>query len=239
MTLLLQVLDELDGAALAVFLGLEGRVGAGVLQHGQVVQRDVRTAPGIGRGREVVGIGLARHLEDRDGDLLGHFGTAGEPFGIRPALHHLLGLGIARLGLGGHVVEEVEHQQRLLQGVGGHPAHFGIVQQLDQRVDVVAPEHRAQQLGGLGSGDQPDLDVAMSDGGQEAGLDLGGIVHPRRHPVGEQIHQEFFFAGRRILDQLDQLGGLFGIQCQGRNAQRRALGNMLAILIQHGLLLRP
>ena len=237
--LLLQVLDELDGAALAVFLGLEGRVGAGVLQHGQVVQRDVRTAPGIGRGREVVGVGLAGHLEDRDGDLLGHLGTAGEPFGVCPALHHFLGLGIACLGLGGHVVEEVEHQQRLLQGVGGHTGHLGIVQQLDQRVDVVAPDHRAQQLGGLGSGDQPDLDVTMGDGSQEAGLDLGGIVHPRRHPVGEQIHQEFFFAGRRILDQLDQLGGLFGIQCQGRNAQRRALGNMLAILIQHGLLLRP
>jgi hypothetical protein len=47
-------------------------------------------------------------------------------------LHHFLGLGIAGLGLGGHVVEEVEHQQRLLQRVGGHASHFGVVQQLDQ-----------------------------------------------------------------------------------------------------------
>src|SRR5256885_4086775 len=50
--LLLEVVDELQRAALAVFLGLEGRVGTGVLEHGQVVQRDVRTAPGIGRSEE-------------------------------------------------------------------------------------------------------------------------------------------------------------------------------------------
>jgi hypothetical protein len=58
--------------------------------------------------------------------------AAGEPLGIGPALHHFLGLGIAGLGLGGHVVEEVEHQQRLLQRLGGHAGHFGVVQQLDQ-----------------------------------------------------------------------------------------------------------
>jgi hypothetical protein len=45
--------------------------------------------------------------------------AAGEPLGVGPALHHLVGLGVAGLGLGGHVVEEVEHQQGLLQALGG------------------------------------------------------------------------------------------------------------------------
>jgi hypothetical protein len=43
----------------------------------------------------------------------------------------------------------------------------GVVQQLDQRLDVVAADHGAEQLGGLGLGDQADLDVAMRHGGQE------------------------------------------------------------------------
>ena len=51
---------KLDRAALAVFLGLECGAGARVLQHRQVVQRDVGPAPRIGRRRQVVGVGLAR-----------------------------------------------------------------------------------------------------------------------------------------------------------------------------------
>ena len=54
MAFFLQVFNELDGAALAVFFGLEGGVGAGVFQHRQIVQRNVRAAPGVGSGREVV-----------------------------------------------------------------------------------------------------------------------------------------------------------------------------------------
>jgi heme exporter protein D len=43
-----------------------------------------------------------------------------------------LALALPALALVGHVVEEVEHQQRLLQRVGSHASHFGVVQQLDQ-----------------------------------------------------------------------------------------------------------
>jgi hypothetical protein len=50
----------------------------------------------------------------------------------------------------------------------------------------------------------------MRHGGQEAGLDLGGIVHARGHAVGQQVHQEGLFASRRGLDQFDQFGGLLG-----------------------------
>jgi hypothetical protein len=231
--LLLQVFDELHRAALAVFLGLEGRVRTRVLQHGQVVQRNVGAAPGVGRGRQVVGVGLAGHLEHGDGDLLLDFGAAGEPLGVGPALHHFLGLGVAGLGLGGHVVEEVEHQQRLLQGFCGHASDFGVVQQFDQRVHVVAAHHGAQQLGGLGLGDQAHLDVAMRHSGQEAGFDLGGIVHAWRHAVRQQVQQKGFFACGRVLDQLDQLGHLLGVEGQRRDAQGGALGDVVTVGFQH------
>jgi hypothetical protein len=50
----------------------------------------------------------------------------------------------------GDVVEEVEHQQRLLQAVAATWRDFDVVQQVDQRLDVVAADHGAEQLGGLG-----------------------------------------------------------------------------------------
>jgi hypothetical protein len=40
-----------------------------------------------------------RHLEDGDGDLLLDLGTAGEPLGIGPALHHFLALALPALAL--------------------------------------------------------------------------------------------------------------------------------------------
>ena len=169
MAFFLQVFNELDGAALAIFFGLEGGVGAGVFQHRQVVQRNVRAAPGVGGGGEVVGVGFAGHLEDGDGDFFGHFGAAGEPLGVGPALDDGLGARVARLGLGGHVVEEVEHQQRFLERAGGGVGDgvVLVVQQFDERVHVVAADHGAQQLGGLGAADEGDLDVAMRHGGQK------------------------------------------------------------------------
>ena len=186
-----------------------------------------------GGRRQVVGVGLARHLEHGHGDRLRHFRTAGEPLGVGPRLHHFLGLGIARPGLGGDVVEVVEHQQGLLQALGGDAGDFGVVEQLDQRMHVVAADHGAEQLGGLGLADQRDRQLAVGNRRQEAGLDLGGIVHARRHAVRQQLHQERLLAGRRVLDQLDQLGDLLGIECERRNAEGGAFGDVLAIGLQH------
>jgi hypothetical protein len=233
--LLLQVLDELHRAPLAVFLGLERRVGARVLEHRQVVQRDVRAAPGVGRGAEVVGVGLAGHLEDGDGDRLRHFGPAGEPLGVGPAAHHVLGHGVAGLRLLRDIVEEVEHQQCLLEPCCGHRRQRGVVQQLDQRVHVVAADHGAQQFGGLRLAEHADRDVAVRDRGQEAGLDLRRVVHARRHAVRQQVEQEGFFARRRRLDEFDQRGDLLGAERQRRDAERGAFGDMLTVGLQHGV----
>ena len=154
MTLGGEFLDQRDRAALAVFLGLEGRVGTRVLEHRERVQRDVRAAPGVGGRGKVVGIRLAGHLEHGDRDAGRHFGAGGEPFGLGPALHDSQGEGVARLCLGRDVVEVVEHQERLLEPFGRHRGEGRVVEQIDERLDVVAADHRAEQLGGTGLVDQ-------------------------------------------------------------------------------------
>ena len=224
MALLLQVLDQLDRAALAGLLRDDAL--ARVLQHGQAVQRDVGAAPGVGRGREVVGVGLAGDLEDGDGDLLRHFGARGEPLGVGPGLHHRLGVGVALLRLLGDVVEVVEHQQRALQALGGDGADRGVVEQVDQRLDVVAAEHGAEQFGGLLAGDQCARRLAGADFRQEGGLDLGGVVDAGRHALGEEVDEEGFLALGRVLQQVDQFLGLLGGQGQGRDAEGGAFGDV-------------
>jgi hypothetical protein len=74
----------------------------------------------------------------------------------------------------------------------------------------------------------------MRHGGQEAGLDLGSIVHARRYTVRQQVQQEGLFAGRRGLQQFDQGLGLLLRQGQRRDAEGGALGNMLAVGFKHG-----
>ncbi len=98
-------------------------------------------------------------------------------------MHHGFGVGVAGFSLFGDIVEEVEHQQSLLQPLGGDGSDFGVVEQLDERMDVVAADHGAQQLGGFGLRDERGLDFAMRDSGEERGLDLGGVVDARWHAV--------------------------------------------------------
>ncbi len=128
-------------------------------------------------------------------------------------------------------MEEVEHQQCFLQRYGGNTCDIGMIQQIDQRLDVVATDHGAEQLGGFDLSDQSDGQIAVRYGRQEAGLDLCGIVYAGRHTVREQVEQECVFARvcqrLRVLDQLNELGGLLGIKRQGRDTERGAFGNML------------
>jgi len=149
-------------------------------------------------------------------------------------LHHALGVGIAGLGQFGDVVEEVKDQQGLLEAFGSGGAGFGVAQQVDQRLDVVAAEHGAQQFGSLHTGNQTTGQLALGNLGQEFGLDLGGVVNAGGNTIGQQVYQESFFAGRRVLQQLDESLGLLLRQGQRRDAECSALGNMLAVGFKHG-----
>ncbi len=75
----------------------------------------------------------------------------------------------------------------------------------------------------------------MRHRGQERRLYLGRIVDAGRHPLRQQIEQEGRFAVGRLLDQLDQFGGLLRIERQRRDAERCALGGMLAVGIEHDI----
>jgi hypothetical protein len=80
--------------------------------------------------------------------------------------------------------------------VGRDGADLGVVEQVDQRADVVAAQHGAQQLGGLGAADDHALLGAVRHGGQVAGLHLGRVVHAGRHAVRDEVQQEVGLAGR-------------------------------------------
>jgi len=200
------------------------------------VERDVGAAPGIGRGREVIGVRLARDLEHGQGEALGYLGTAGEPLGLGPGLQHSLGVGIAGIGLGLHLGEGVEDQQGLLEALGGQGAHLGVLQQVDEGFHVEAAQHGAQQLRGLLARDQGHLLLAARHIRQEGGLHAGGVIHPGGHPVGEQVEEEGLLPCGRVGQQVGELGHLRFGQRQGRDAEGGAFGDMLAIGLKHGRL---
>ncbi len=132
-----------------------------------------------------------------------------------------------------HVVKRIEHQQGVLERFGGGGAQLGVVQQVDQRLDVVATQHGAEQFGGARGADQRGGLGAEGHRGQVRGLDLGSVVDAGGHALAEQFDQELLFTGRRRLEQLDDLGGLLRGQRQRRDTERGALCNVVAIGFQH------
>ncbi len=230
--LLLQLPDQSDRADAAVLIGFDAV--AAHLEHRQRVQRNIGPAPGIGCRREIVGIGFAAHLEHGAADRLGHGGAAGEPFAFCPGFQHLTGMHIAGLVFFDYIVESIEHQQGALQLCCRERAELGIVERGDQGCDVVATEHVAEQLDGPGAIDQRAADLAVHDGAEKCCLHIRGFVHARRHPVADQVEQEGFLAGRRVLQQFDQLRSPLGTEGLGYDALGCTFLYMFTISFEHG-----
>ncbi len=198
------------------------------------MQRDVGAAPGVrGRG-QVVGVGFASDFEDGDGDFFRDFRPTGEPFGFRPGLHNLLSVRIALVGLFLDRMFVIEHQQGMAQRLDGSGGAFGVVEQVDQRLDVVAAEHGAEQFSGAHPGNQRTFRFTLGHGSEEGGLDVSGLIDAGGHPVGDQLHQEIFLTLGRILEQFDQISRLLGAERQRGDAQGGAFGGVLAIVFEHG-----
>mmetsp|Transcript_24495 Transcript_24495/g.47393 ORF Transcript_24495/g.47393 Transcript_24495/m.47393 type:complete len:1032 (+) Transcript_24495:111-3206(+) len=234
-SLLQQLLDLRERPDLAVHVGLDAL--PGVLQHGQRVQRDVRAAPRVLRRGQVVRVGLARHLEHRRGDLVGDVGLAQEPLGVGPRFQHGVGRGprfrrrllVAVQFL--HVVEGVEHQQRVLQLLRRARRQLAVLaaQQRDQGVDVVPPLHGPQQFHRAPPGDQRGGLLAQRHGREVRRLDVGGLVDAGGDAVAEQFDQALGRGGvgravARGFDLVDQLGGLGGVEGLGEDAPQFARG---------------
>jgi len=131
-------------------------------------------------------------------------------------------------------MELVEHQQRFLQRLCGGGADFGVRQELDQRLDVVAAQHRAEQFGGAGTRNQRASGLTLGDSSQEACFHAGGFVHASGYAMGDQVEQRLLFTRGRVRQQFDQFGGLLSRQRQGRNTERGAGGHVSAKVFKHG-----
>ena len=177
---------------------------ARVFQHGEAVQRDVGARPGVGRGREVVGVRLTGHLKDRDGLLRRHLRPAREPLGVGPRLHHGLRDLVAGPGLLFDVVEGVKHEDGLLETDPRRLRELRIVQKIDQRGDIVAALHGPEQLGGVLGRDYRRGRRALGDGTEETGLDVRGLVDAGGHPLTQQFEELRSLLRRGLLQQLDQ-----------------------------------
>lgn len=104
------------------------------------------------------------------------------PFALGPGLDHLLGIGIAGLAQLQHVVKGIENQQGVAEGAGCCRCNLtpGIPQQIQQNLDVVAPQHGAQELHRPQGSDQRGFNLLLGHSGQKARFHIGGFTDPRR-----------------------------------------------------------
>ncbi len=206
------------------------------LQHGQCVQRDVRARPGVRSWRQIVGVGFAGDLEYGQGDFFGNRGAVLEPLAFSPGLQDGFGVRVASLGFLCNVVERVEHQQGVLQLFCGSVGKFWVVEQVDQRDDVITTLHGAQQFNSVLLADQRRGGFALGDSGEESSLDIGGFVHACGNAVGDQVEEELFFAGWRVFQEFDQACGLLGVQRLGHDALSGTLFYVFAIGFKHSFI---
>mmetsp|Transcript_72110 Transcript_72110/g.201250 ORF Transcript_72110/g.201250 Transcript_72110/m.201250 type:complete len:364 (+) Transcript_72110:1710-2801(+) len=205
-----------------------------VLEHGQGVQRDVWPRPGVLCGRQVVGVGLAGDLEDGERVLLRNLAAAREPLGVRPALHDLLGVGVAGLELFLDVELGVEHQDRVGELLGGDRRKGGVVESSDEGSNIVATDHLAQHLHCQLLADQRRRGLALGHRSKEGGLHVRGVVHARRHARREQLLGELRLRVAGPLEDLHALGRPLRAQDLRHDAHGGALGHVLLVLRLEG-----
>ncbi len=116
------------------------------LEHGLGVERNIGPRPGILGRRKVVGVDFTGHLEHGDRDFFGQLRPAGKPVGRRPGVQYAQRRRITRVGLGLYIMEGFEDQQGVGQATSRQRGERRVIQQFDQRRDVVATEHGAQQF---------------------------------------------------------------------------------------------
>ena len=142
-------------------------------------------------------------------------------------------MGITVLGFFSNVVEGVKHQQGVLELLGSHRSQLCVVQQVNQRDDVVAALHGAKQFNSALFADQGGGGFTFREGSEEAGFYVGRFVNTRWNAVGDQVNEEFFFASRRVFQQLNQACSLFGVKRLGNDTQCCALFDMFAVGFKH------
>ena len=108
-----------------------------------------------------------------------------------------------------------------------------MVQQVDQRLNVVTTLHGAQQLDGFGSAKDGRVGFALGDSGEEAGFDIGRFINTRGNTGGQQLFQKVLFASGRVLEQLNQGGDLLCVQRFGNHAFGGTFCDVFTVCFKH------
>ncbi|GAB5992703.1 hypothetical protein AE1304_21620 [Aeromonas enteropelogenes] len=77
------------------------------------------------------------------------------------------------------------------------------------------------------------MGLALGDGGEETGLHVSRFINARGNSGGQQLFQKVFFAGGRILEQLDQGGDLLSIQRFGNYALGGTFCDVFTVSFKH------
>ena len=146
---------------------------------------------------------------------------------------HALGVGAALVGQLLDVMEIVEHQQGLLQALGGDGADFRVGSRSISGLMLKPPSMVASSSVASLRDTSAFFSLPLATRVEEAGLETRGVVDAGGHAMGQQFDAETLprpwadrAAGRQAL-------GLLGRQRQRRNSKRGAFGDMGAVGFKH------
>jgi hypothetical protein len=75
--------------------------------------------------------------------------------------------------------------------------------------------------------------LALGDGGEEAGFDIGRFINTRGNAGGQQFFQKIMFTGGRVLEQFNQGGDLLCIQRFGNHALGGTFCDVFTVCFKH------
>ena len=93
-----------------------------------------------------------------------------------PGLHNLLRIFVACFRFLFYVIEVIEHQQRVRKCFGSNRCQFGIIQRVDQRMNVVTTTAWCPAVRWLFPESAEGFGFAFRDSSQEACFDAGGFI---------------------------------------------------------------
>ncbi len=117
------------------------------------------------------------------------------------------------------LVQGAVNKNDMLQGLGGGRGELLVVQELDERLDVIAAEHRPEEKDRVFLRDDGRDRQAVRDFIKPLRLDLGRGIDAGRNAAPEKGQQEAGLPGRRALEEPADLGRLLGAERQGRNSE--------------------
>ncbi|MNJ27057.1 hypothetical protein D3C77_215530 [compost metagenome] len=77
------------------------------------------------------------------------------------------------------------------------------------------------------------MGLALGDGGEEAGFDIGRFINTRGNAGGQQFFQKIMFTGGRVLEQFNQGGDLLCIQRFGNHALGGTFCDVFTVCFKH------